>query len=311
MELIESHQEFCKDLHDQEELVEQCVTLGKDILADCIPESLPTLNHWLAVVQTKWSEVGRLARERTNRLHESLEQCRENEHMLDELLAWLQGAEATLTALEQKPVASELSAAEKAMKENNDFQADITSRQGHVERITKSSSIIREADLFPMASHSNTDTLSKKKPTTLKAIKQQQQNQHPSLQQHGASSSGWRTPEPKIRNPRVKLLFDRWRRVWLLSAERQRKLKELIERLKEMERLKNFSFDEWRRRYMNWHKDNRARITDFFRRQDRDHDGKISREEFIQGILSSSKYNFFFSNIPFCLDFQKTKHAKT
>ena len=41
---------------------------------------------------------------------------------------------------------------------------------------------------------------------------------------------------------------------------------------------------------MNWHKDNRARITDFFRRQDRDHDGKISREEFIEGILSSSKY---------------------
>lgn len=56
-----------------------------------------------------------------------------------------------------------------------------------------------------------------------------------------------------------------------------------------MERLKNFNFDEWRRRYMNWHKDNRARITDFFRRQDRDHDGKISREEFIQGILNSSK----------------------
>jgi dystonin len=55
-----------------------------------------------------------------------------------------------------------------------------------------------------------------------------------------------------------------------------------------MERLKNFNFDDWRRRYMNWHKDNRARITDFFRRQDRDHDGKISREEFIQGILSSS-----------------------
>ena len=60
-----------------------------------------------------------------------------------------------------------------------------------------------------------------------------------------------------------------------------------------MERLKNFSFDEWRRRYMNWHKDNRARITDFFRRQDRDHDGKISRDEFIDGILSSSKHFLF------------------
>lgn len=62
-----------------------------------------------------------------------------------------------------------------------------------------------------------------------------------------------------------------------------------------MERLKNFNFDDWRRRYMNWHKDNRARITDFFRRQDRDHDGKISREEFIQGILSSSNISNTFS----------------
>jgi hypothetical protein len=61
-----------------------------------------------------------------------------------------------------------------------------------------------------------------------------------------------------------------------------------------MERLKNFSFYEWRRRYINWHKDNRARITDFFRRQDRGHDGKISREEFIQGILNSSIYIFLF-----------------
>jgi len=65
-----------------------------------------------------------------------------------------------------------------------------------------------------------------------------------------------------------------------------------------MERLKNFSFDEWRIRYMNWHKDNRTRITDFFRRRDRDHDGKISREEFIQNILDSSKFfSLFFNNI--------------
>ena len=75
-----------------------------------------------------------------------------------------------------------------------------------------------------------------------------------------------------------------------------------------MERLKSFSFDEWRIRYMNWHKDNRTRITDFFRRRARNHDGRISREEFIQGILDSSKpkkiiitkKNSSFFNIP-CL----------
>lgn len=280
MELIESHQAFCKDLSEQSEPVTQCLALGQEILADCIPESASTLTHWLAVVQTKWMESNRLAQERTQKLDEALSVCRENENMLDELLAWLQGAEATLTALEQKSIPSNLEIVEQLLQDHQDFQNEIQSRQTNVERITKSSSIRDTASLYSMMS---SDPMNKKK-MTFKMLKQQQQ-------QTQSSGAGWRTPEPKIRNPRVKLLFDRWRRVWLLSSERQRKLKEAIDRLREMERLKNFSFDEWRRRYMNWHKDNRARITDFFRRQDRDHDGKISREEFIQGILHSSKSN--------------------
>lgn len=54
---------------------------------------------------------------------------------------------------------------------------------------------------------------------------------------------------------------------------------------------------------MNWIKDNRARIMDFFRRQDKDHDGKISREEFIEGILQSSKKSYFFFSFLFLLLF--------
>jgi dystonin len=115
-----------------------------------------------------------------------------------------------------------------------------------------------------------------------------------------------------MRNPRVKTLFDRWRKVWLLSVDRNRKLREMLDRLREvylllyfinifylrfsnlkLERLKDFDFEEWRKRYMNWIKDNRARIMDFFRRQDKDHDGKISRDEFIDGILQSSKLIIF------------------
>lgn len=61
-----------------------------------------------------------------------------------------------------------------------------------------------------------------------------------------------------------------------------------------MERMKNFDFDDWRKRYMRWMNHNKSRVMDFFRRQDRDHDGKVTREEFIQGVLASSE----FSNIP-------------
>jgi len=52
--------------------------------------------------------------------------------------------------------------------------------------------------------------------------------------------------------------------------------------------MKHFDFDEWRQRYMRWMNDNKSRVMDFFRKQDRDHDGKVTRQEFIDGILQSS-----------------------
>lgn len=57
------------------------------------------------------------------------------------------------------------------------------------------------------------------------------------------------------------------------------------------EKMKNFDFDDWRRRYMRWMNHNKSRVMDFFRRQDKDHDGKVTRQEFIDGIMASSKFH--------------------
>ena len=53
--------------------------------------------------------------------------------------------------------------------------------------------------------------------------------------------------------------------------------------------MKNFKFDDWRGRYMKWMNHNKSRVLDFFRRMDKDHDGKLSRKEFIDGVIASSK----------------------
>jgi len=58
----------------------------------------------------------------------------------------------------------------------------------------------------------------------------------------------------------------------------------------QLERMKHFDFDDWRNRYMKWMNHNKSRIMDFFRKQDRDHDGRITRREFIDGILGSSRH---------------------
>ncbi|NXD37277.1 DYST protein, partial [Copsychus sechellarum] len=49
----------------------------------------------------------------------------------------------------------------------------------------------------------------------------------------------------------------------------------------------NFDFDIWRKKYMRWMNHKKSRVMDFFRRIDKDQDGKITRQEFIDGILSS------------------------
>lgn len=62
----------------------------------------------------------------------------------------------------------------------------------------------------------------------------------------------------------------------------------------QLERLKNFEFDDWRKRYLRWMHHNKSRIMDFFRKQDRDRDGRVTRKEFIDGIISSSMLSCVF-----------------
>ena len=54
----------------------------------------------------------------------------------------------------------------------------------------------------------------------------------------------------------------------------------------------NFDFDVWRKKYMRWMNHKKSRVMDFFRRIDKDQDGKITRQEFIDGILASSTHTF-------------------
>lgn len=49
---------------------------------------------------------------------------------------------------------------------------------------------------------------------------------------------------------------------------------------------------------MRWMNHKKSRVMDFFRRIDKDQDGKITRQEFIDGILASSKrYSAIYSAI--------------
>ena len=141
LEQIETQQNFARDLSDQEKLVKQCLILGQQLLNGCVAEAMMNLKHSVAVVQSRWDEISRMSEERTRRLQEALDSCKENENLLGELLAWLQGAEATLTALEQKPILSNLEVVEHLLIDHQDFQNEMQTRQPKVEKIMKTSSV--------------------------------------------------------------------------------------------------------------------------------------------------------------------------
>merc|ERR1719150_2579674 len=93
--------------------------------------------------------------------------------------------------------------------------------------------------------------------------------------------------EGGIKNPRAKALWDKWRHVWMMAWERDRRLKDKLNYLQELEKVKNFDWEEWRKRYLKHHNNKKSRVQDFFRKLDDDGDGYCPRDEFIEGILKA------------------------
>ncbi|XP_041039262.1 microtubule-actin cross-linking factor 1-like [Carcharodon carcharias] len=87
--------------------------------------------------------------------------------------------------------------------------------------------------------------------------------------------------------PQVTHLLGKWRQVWNQALDRESRLQNRLQMLRELQAFENFNFNTWRRRYMQWINDKKARVVDVFRFIDKDQDGRISLEEFMQSVLSS------------------------
>lgn len=98
---------------------------------------------------------------------------------------------------------------------------------------------------------------------------------------------GSKGAEPEFRSPRVKLLWDKWRHVWMLAWERQRRLQDKYNYIQELDRVANFSWEDWRKRFLKFMNHKKSRLTDLFRKMDKNNDGLIPREDFIQGIMNT------------------------
>ncbi|XP_014113967.1 PREDICTED: microtubule-actin cross-linking factor 1 isoform X13 [Pseudopodoces humilis] len=265
--LIDAHKEFMKKVEEKRADVNAAVGMGEVILGACHPDCITTIKHWITIIRARFEEVLTWAKQHQQRLESALSELVANAELLEELLAWIQWAETTLIQRDQDPMPQNIDQVKALISEHQSFMEEMTRKQPDVDRVTKTYK--RKATEPPHGpfidkSRSNRKSLGQAAPPSMPIISQSE-----------------------TKNPRINQLSARWQQVWLLALERQRKLNDALDRLEELKEFANFDFDVWRKKYMRWMNHKKSRVMDFFRRIDKDQDGKITRQEFIDGILAS------------------------
>uniref|UniRef100_A0A663N921 Microtubule actin crosslinking factor 1 n=1 Tax=Athene cunicularia TaxID=194338 RepID=A0A663N921_ATHCN len=256
--LIDAHKEFMKKVEEKRADVNAAVGMGEVILAACHPDCITTIKHWITIIRARFEEVLTWAKQHQQRLEAALSELVANAELLEELLAWIQWAETTLIQRDQEPMPQNIDQVKALISEHQSFMEEMTRKQPDVDRVTKTYK--RKATEPPHG---------------------------PFIEKSRSNSIVPIISQSETKNPRINQLSARWQQVWLLALERQRKLNDALDRLEELKEFANFDFDVWRKKYMRWMNHKKSRVMDFFRRIDKDQDGKITRQEFIDGILAS------------------------
>ncbi|XP_045078903.1 LOW QUALITY PROTEIN: dystonin [Coregonus clupeaformis] len=271
--LIEQHKEFMKKQEEKRVGLNKATSMGEAILTICHPDSITTIKHWNTIIKARFEEVQAWARQHQQRLAMALSDLLATQELLEGLLGWLQWAEATLNDKDKEVLPQEIDEVKALIAEHQTFMEEMTRKQPDVDTITKTHKRKAAGGSEP-AIQSQIPVLEKGRGGRKRSPTQAM---YPSASQ----------PPIETKNPRVNLLVSKWQQVWLLALDRRRKLNDAMDRLEELKEFANFDFDVWRKRYMRWMNHKKSRVMDFFRRIDKDQDGKVTRQEFIEGILSS------------------------
>uniref|UniRef100_A0A2K6E8L7 Dystonin n=1 Tax=Macaca nemestrina TaxID=9545 RepID=A0A2K6E8L7_MACNE len=271
--LIDQHKEFMKKLEEKRAELNKATTMGDTVLAICHPDSITTIKHWITIIRARFEEVsaGLGKTQHQQRLASALAGLIANRNCLE--LCWLgcNGLKLHLLIRIKKSSPRRSEEVKALIAEHQTFMEEMTRKQPDVDKVTKTYKR-RAADPSSLQSHI---------PVLDKGRAGRKRFPASSLYPSGSQT------QIETKNPRVNLLVSKWQQVWLLALERRRKLNDALDRLEELREFANFDFDIWRKKYMRWMNHKKSRVMDFFRRIDKDQDGKITRQEFIDGILSS------------------------
>ncbi|XP_073988678.1 dystonin-like protein short stop isoform X7 [Rhodnius prolixus] len=304
---ISEHEKFMREMRDKEREKDSTVRLAEEILAKAHPDGGAVVKHWITIIQSRWEEVTSWAKQREERLRAHLRALQEMDTLLEELLSWLGNNEGTLIALEHQELPNSIPPTEVLITEHQEFMESMAKRTTEVDTVIKAKQI-KERKVSKKTSKEETRTSTQELSDLSRRQSLKSSREHlGTLDRKGSRTSpgrdvgdlglphigpkfpakGSKIPEPQFKCARSRLLYDRWRSVWLMSWERQRRLRDHLNHLAELERLANFSWDEWRKRFLKFMNHKKSRLTDLFRKMDKNNDGLIPRDDFIEGVIKT------------------------
>ncbi|XP_062716154.1 dystonin isoform X39 [Aedes albopictus] len=318
-DLLDEHARFMKELREKEFDKEETLGLANSILGKAHPDAVPIIKNWISIIQSRWDEISQWALSRQSKLESHLKSLKDLDDSIEELLAWLAGLESTLLNLEQEALPDEIPPLEALIADHKEFMENTARRQGEVDRACKprqpppglketrkpSRGVLKtpvrgsQPDLREHSPDYGTlgrkqsfkgsrdQGLNSRRTSRVSPGRETQTPERDRLPHYGPRFSPSNQPETELRSPRAKLLWDKWRYVWMLAWERQRRLHDHLLYLQDLERVRQFSWEEWRKRFLKFMNHKKSRLTDLFRKMDKDNNGLIPREVFIDGIIGT------------------------
>ncbi|XP_049292086.1 dystonin isoform X22 [Anopheles funestus] len=296
-DLLDIHAKFMKELREKEYDKEDTIGLANSILGKAHPDAIPIIKNWISIIQSRWDEISQWAISRQTKLEQHLKDLQDLDESIEELLAWLAGLEATLLNLETEPLPDEIPPLEVLIADHKEFMENTARRQGEVDRACKprqpppglkeTRKPSRGVLKTPIFKGSRDQGLNSRRTSRVSPGRETQTPERDRLPHYGPRFSPSNQADTELRSPRAKLLWEKWRYVWMMAWERQRRLHDHMLYLQDVERVRQFSWEEWRKRFLKFMNHKKSRLTDLFRKMDKDNNGLIPREVFIDGIIGT------------------------
>ncbi|XP_015790044.1 microtubule-actin cross-linking factor 1-like [Tetranychus urticae] len=236
---------------------DEIISIAKTVLTDCHPDAVFAVRHYIELIESTWDDVARQLSKKESELRSKLDEIVEKAAYLAELSGWLTTRETEYDLLDGKSIPNEIEPIQEFIDEMEAYRMSVHSKESELDKLCEDN---------------------RKEPTN-KARRR--------IGQDPVSYAKLATDLPleQIDDPKVVDIITRWRSLASKTRDRLIRLRSKLNFYHELEKLRDFDFDTWKRKFIDWLDNRSARLMDFYRKLDDNRDNKITYDEFIDGFL--------------------------